>query len=137
MNCYKNFFIFFLFPFFSDSFLIQPQNKRMNHIFRNSKAVLLRTKRKLDVNCQKLEYDKLMPSEAIIEETTKMTLDDCCNIFWSENSEFVFIFSLLLFEILRSCIKKTRPKERELLFNILTPILIHESLRFFYYWNEP
>jgi hypothetical protein len=127
MNYYKNLFIFFSFYFFTDSFLIPTENRRMNHIFRNSKAVLLRTKRKLDVNCQKLE---LMPSEAIIEETTRMTLDDCCNIVWSENSEFVFIFSLLLFEALRSCIKKTRPKERELLFNILTPILIHESLRF-------
>ena len=135
MNCYKIFFIFLFFSFFTDSFLIPTQNKRMNHIFRNSKAVLLRTKRKLNVNCQKSEF---MPSEAIIEETTRMTLDDCCDIFWSGNSEFVFIFSLLLFETLRNCIKKTRPKEeRELLFNILTPILIHESLRSFYYWNKP
>ena len=120
---------FFLFFSFTTAFLIPVANKRINPFLRNSKAVLLRTKRKLDVNCQKLE---LMPSEAIIEETTKMTLDDCCNIFWSENSEFVFIFSLFLFEVLRSCIKKTRPKERELLFNILTPILIHESLRFLF-----
>lgn len=137
MNCYKIFFIFLFFSFFTDSFLIPTQNKRMNHIFRNSKAVLLRTKRKFDVNCHKFEYDKLMPSESIIEETAKMTLDDCCDIFWSGNSEFVFIFSLLLFETLRNCIKKTRPKERELFFNILIPILIHESLRSFYYWNKP
>jgi hypothetical protein len=132
------FIILLFFSSFTNSFVIPPlDNNRINSLFRNSKAVALRTKRKFNINYLRLEYGKVLPSESRIKETAKVTLDDYCNIFFGGNNESIFFLSLIFLEILRIIKTRENPKKSELLYNIFLPIFIHECLRVcYYYWNK-